>query len=65
MLVLSALKDGKGKEEKESNEISLYIRSALLTSIFGGRDELYQEALPARSFTWYDVVLNGLGGMVG
>jgi hypothetical protein len=63
--VFSGLKDGKWKEDKESNEISHYIRSALLTGIFGGLDEIYQGALPARSFTWYDVVLNGVGGMVG
>ena len=43
----------------------LYFRSAVLTTAFGTTDELYQWLLPSRSFTWYDILLNGLGGILG
>ena len=63
--LLSALKEGRGKREDKLNEIFLYIRSALITGVFSGLYELYRGALPTRSFTWYDVVLNVIGGVVG
>ena len=43
----------------------LYFRSAVLTTAFGATDELYQGLLPGRSFIWYDILLNGLGGVLG
>jgi VanZ family protein len=44
---------------------SLYLRSAVFTTALGTADELYQGLLPSRSLIWYDVLLNGLGGVLG
>ena len=44
---------------------SLYLRSAVFTTALGTVDELYQGLLPSRSLIWYDVLLNGLGGVLG
>jgi hypothetical protein len=44
---------------------SSYLYAAAITVMFGAVDELYQGLLPLRYFTWYDIVLNGLGGMLG
>jgi hypothetical protein len=65
VLLLLALKEVRSKREEESNALSLYVRSALIAGVCGGMDELYQGALPTRSFTWYDLVLNVMGGIVG
>lgn len=44
---------------------SLYLRSAVLTAAFGITDELYQGLLSTRCFIWYDILLNGFGGVLG
>jgi VanZ family protein len=61
ILVIVAMK--KGKEQGSEN--FLYVRSAAITVIAGIADELYQGVLPSRYFTWYDIILNGLGGLLG
>jgi hypothetical protein len=43
----------------------LYFQSAVFTTALGTVDELYQGLLPSRSFIWYDILLNGLGGFLG
>ena len=43
----------------------VYFRSAMITGVLGTIDELYQGILPLRYFTWYDVFLNGIGGLSG
>ncbi len=48
---------------KPSNRV--YFRSAVITGGLGTIDELYQGVLPLRYFTWYDILLNGLGGVLG
>ena len=47
----------------KSNRV--YLRSGVITGSFGTIDELYQGLLPLRYFTWYDILLNGLGGLLG
>jgi len=48
---------------KISNRV--YFRSAAITGAFGAIDELYQGVLPLRYFTWYDILLNVIGGILG
>jgi len=48
---------------KTSNRV--YFRSAAITGVIGTIDEVYQGILPLRCFTWYDIFLNGLGGVLG
>jgi glycopeptide antibiotics resistance protein len=61
ILVIVAMKKGK----EQGSESFLYVRSAAITVIVGIADELYQGVLPSRYFTWYDIILNGLGGLLG
>ncbi len=63
-LVLHALKGDVERSEKVA-ERSLYFRSAVITGVVGTIDELYQGLLPLRYFAWYDVLLNGVGGLFG
>ena len=42
-----------------------YFLSAFITGIIGSADEIYQYFLPNRYFTWYDIFLNILGGILG
>jgi len=42
-----------------------YFFSAMITGIIGTLDEIYQYFLPNRFFTWYDIFLNILGGILG
>jgi len=42
-----------------------YFLSAIITGIIGAVDEIYQYFLPSRYFTWYDIFLNILGGILG
>ncbi len=61
MLIVRAL-----VKEKRSNFIrSSYIFSGLITGAVGVTDEVYQYFLPNRFFTWYDIMLNILGGILG
>lgn len=47
----------------KSNRV--YLRSAMITGVLGTIDELYQGILPLRYFAWRDIVMNGLGGLLG
>ncbi len=47
----------------KSNRV--YLRSGVITGSFGTIDELYQGILPLRYFAWHDILLNGLGGLLG
>ena len=42
-----------------------YVKSGLFTGMIGIGDEIYQHFLPGRVFTWYDVILNFVGGILG
>ena len=53
----------RGTERGGAN--SLYFQSAVFTTALGTVDELYQGLLPSRCFIWYDILLNGLGGILG
>jgi len=44
---------------------NLYFQSGVITGIVGTIDEIYQHFLPNRHFTWYDILLNILGGILG
>ncbi|MBW1678940.1 MAG: hypothetical protein JRJ08_02160 [Deltaproteobacteria bacterium] len=44
---------------------NLYFQSLAITGAVGIIDELYQGLLPTRFFAWYDILLNGLGGVLG
>jgi hypothetical protein len=48
-----------------SRGISPYSVSLPMVGAFGAIDEVYQAFLPLRFFTWYDILLNGLGGVLG
>ena len=48
---------------KISNRV--YFRSGAVTGAIGAIDELYQGVLPLRYFTWYDILLNVIGGILG
>ena len=48
---------------KPSNRV--YLQSAMIISVLGTIDELYQGVLPLRFFAWRDIFLNGLGGLLG
>jgi ABC-type xylose transport system permease subunit len=48
---------------KPSNRV--YLQSAMIISVLGTIDELYQGVLPIRYFNWRDIFLNGLGGLLG
>jgi hypothetical protein len=42
-----------------------YFLSGVITSSIGTIDEIYQYFLPNRYFTWYDILLNILGAILG
>ncbi|NVM57762.1 MAG: VanZ family protein [Desulfobacterales bacterium] len=81
ILMVRAIKPGKGicvqptgghyspvlrlRRTERSEAKFLYYRSAAMTGALGAMDELYQGLLPARYFNWYDILLNGLGGVLG
>ncbi len=65
VLILQAIKELEGKRRGKVSENRVYFQSALITGILGSLDELYQGVLPMRSFTWYDICLNMLGGILG
>ena len=61
----------KGTKAKKEKNIRLtisknpYFLSVTITGIIGVADEIYQYFLPNRFFTWYDILLNILGGILG
>lgn len=65
VLVLRAIREKERRTAEKANEIYLYFRSAMITGALGTVDELYQGILPLRYFAWRDIVLNGLGGLLG
>jgi hypothetical protein len=54
-----------GKEKRDNFTKNSYFFSGLSTGIIGIGDEIYQHFLPNRFFTWYDILLNILGGILG
>jgi hypothetical protein len=62
------LKGPKAKKEK-NKKLTIgnnpYFLSAVITGVIGTVDEIYQYFLPNRHFTWYDILLNILGGILG
>ncbi len=65
ILVMRAIKGTEGRRGEKMNETSLYLQSAAITCALGVIDELYQGILPSRFFAWYDIFLNGVGGLLG
>ena len=62
------LKGTKAKKEKNiklAKSQNPYFISTMITGIIGTGDEIYQYFLPHRFFTWYDIFLNVLGGILG
>lgn len=60
---------GRSKEKEENIKSGMvknsYFLSGMVTGIIGTGDEIYQHFLPNRFFTWYDIFLNTLGGILG
>ena len=65
LLMVRAIKGDTVPLREQSGANFLYLRSAGVTSAIGAMDELYQGLLPGRDFTWYDILLNGLGALLG
>lgn len=55
--------NGKGRKIRVIN--TAYFLSGSITTIIGAFDEIYQYFLPHRFFTWYDIILNTIGGVLG
>lgn len=53
------------KEKKRALVKNCYFLGGLITGVIGTGDEVYQHFLPMRYFTWYDIMLNILGGILG
>lgn len=56
---------GKEKNIKSATIKNSYFLSGVGTGVIGIADEIYQYFLPNRFFTWYDIFLNILGGVLG
>ena len=65
LLMVRAIEGDTAPLRERSGANFLYLRSAGVTSAIGAMDELYQGLLPGRYFTWYDILLNGLGTLLG
>jgi hypothetical protein len=70
MWTLNRRKSKNGESQSRKNLKPKIIRnpcifSACITGIIGTVDEIYQHFLPNRHFTWYDILLNILGGILG
>ena len=73
MLLLWALtrdkRNSAGAEKEKRIKTAIiknsYFMSGALTGTIGTIDEIYQHFLPNRHFTWYDILLNILGGILG
>ena len=59
------MKKALDEKRDEGRKDNSYIKSGLFTGMIGIGDEIYQHFLPGRFFTWYDVVLNFVGGILG
>ena len=63
-------KTKKSREEMKSAGkprifMNPYFQSGVITGMVGSADEIYQLYLPNRAYTWYDIFLNILGGILG
>ncbi|HUU40398.1 MAG TPA: VanZ family protein [Desulfatiglandales bacterium] len=65
ILILQALKEKKGKGKEKLSDTYIYFGSGAVTGALGAVDEIYQGLLPLRYFTWYDILLNVIGGLLG
>ena len=63
LLVIRALDEKHSKMGRITT--NSYLLSGFITSVIGTGDEIYQHFLPNRFFTWYDIFLNCLGGILG
>jgi len=64
-LIFQAIKASKCKMGENVGEKRVYFQSIAITAALGSIDELYQGVLSMRSFIWYDIFLNTLGGVLG
>jgi len=67
---LDKKEEKKARAKKEKNirlaiSKNPYFISTMITGLIGTGDEIYQYFLPNRFFTWYDIFLNVLGGILG
>jgi hypothetical protein len=65
LLMVRAIKGDTVPLRERNGANFLYLRSAGVTSAIGAMDELYQWLIPGRYFTWYDILLNSLGALLG
>jgi hypothetical protein len=65
VLIMGVIREKEAKAGRHVHGPGLYVRTAVITVIFGAIDELYQGALPMRFFNVYDIFLNGAGGILG
>jgi len=77
MLIVQALNKDKARKINFTKEIknnknlkfrimkNFYFLSIIITVIIGTVDEIYQYFLPHRFFSWYDILLNIGGGILG
>jgi len=65
ILIIQAIKKQKGKGKEKLSDTYIYFGSGAVTGALGAVDEIYQGLLPLRYFTWYDILLNVIGGLLG
>jgi len=65
ILIIQAIKKQKGKGKERLSDTYIYFGSGAVTGALGAVDEIYQGLVPLRYFTWYDILLNVIGGLLG
>jgi VanZ family protein len=65
ILLTQTTTGGEVKGKIVPHRLSLYLKPGVITLVVGAVDELYQGLLASRYFNWYDIALNGVGGILG
>ncbi len=50
--------------DSKDASVNLYLTGGLICLIAGALDEVIQGILPNRTFTWHDVFINGISGIM-